>query len=503
MELAPRPNRDVDASQKLLKNLMNSALFKTASPFLQEGWTLAFNTATSREQKACVQLASLPSSGVVDKEWVMGVQRSNQRRFRVLMSIFFHIAGSSSLQCEACQGRVPLKQRNCRVLPPEAQGMRELQQVIGHQCVNCYFFPASRPCELPGRPPALKQTPVPAPLYSQAAQHSSSGSMLPALNSDSTHRWPRESSPRTATKLNKPISQTPVPVPPIPPVRSLPSQLSGQGVGQDHAVLVDAGQSSEDRDGVQQSRKPVTRSSHSLDGATLSALRPTSSSSSASTAAAPFFNASSSSHLPDTQSLATSVPSFTTAPLTSSSLIAKAFTLFGEIGQLPAHEQPGVYQKIAELSEIARRPLIHDTGLDAPFPPSAPAAEDWEVAPGCLSAPKRPTTAAAAGSVPVGFSSSFLRREVVNFEHAPQVSRLQRVMNKHLAPLAVVRIDRAGQEWECTLAVLEGFVKVKMEGVDAKIGQGGLLLIGSGSDCILTNAMHQESKVQIRWTRGT
>lgn len=485
---------------KLPKGLLDSAVLKAVAPFLQKGWIIAFQTADKVEQKAFLQLASLPRNSAVDRDWVSSVHRSNQRKYKVLMTIFLHVAGSSSLQCSACQTRGTLKQRNCRALPPEAQGMRELQAVIGPQCANCYFYPCSKPCQFPtGRPPTtLKQTPVPVPQIIPPGSTTSGAVQLQPRPPDALRR--------TATRLNKPISQTPVPVPPIPSVKPFSSQPP---------TLVDTSQSSEDSDVDRQPRRLSNRASHdstdngqldsyrvsigSPDDRSSSAIPPTSTSS-ASTAALP--SDLTTSHPPNAELLTTSAPLSTHPSLASSILIAKAFALFGEICELPVQEQPGVYQKIAELSEIARRPL-HDPGLDAPFPPSAPAVEDWEVAPGCLSTTTQRATAdaAAAGSAPVGFSSSFLRREVVSFEHAPRVSRSQRVLNKHLPPLGVVKIDRGDEEWECTLAVLQGFVKVRMGDLVARMSQGAVLVVGPGSDCIATNVMHEESKVQVRWTR--
>lgn len=493
---------------------------------------MAFKTAESSEQKAFLQLASLGKNNVVDRDWIESVHRTNQRRYKMLMTIFLHAAGCSGL-CSACEMRAPLKQRNCRALPPEARGMRELQRVIGQQCANCYFYSTSKPCEFVaanGRPPAPTQTPVPVPLRGQAAEPSGGRVPRPFISAPASHPasgalqpppGPRDSLLRKATGLDRPISQTPIPVPPVPPVpgvKSLLSQPSGRAVGRD-AAPVDAEQSAEDgarRSGrlshgtwsISSGSESTTIHGHggragSREVASPPPLPPTSASSaSASASASPSalsFDPPTS-HLPNAGSLAASAPQPTVAPLTSSSLVAKAFALFGEIGQLPAQEQPGVYQKIAELSEIARRPL-NDRGLDAPFPPSAPAAEDWEVAPGRLTAQQPAAAAAASRPVPVGFSSSYLRREVVTRELAPQVSRSQRVLNKHLPPLGVVRMDRAGQGWECNLTVLEGFVRVRMEGLEARMSQGGILVVGPGSDCVVTNVMHQESKIQVRWTK--
>jgi hypothetical protein len=63
--------------------------------------------------------------------------------------------------CNPCQSKILEQKHNCKILPPEATGMRELQEICGSQCVNCYFFQASKPCKLPGSSTITKQTLVP------------------------------------------------------------------------------------------------------------------------------------------------------------------------------------------------------------------------------------------------------------------------------------------------------------------------------------------------------
>lgn len=497
-------------------SLLQSPLFKAVKPFLKRNWDAALKNKF--QIAAFLQLASLPKKNDIDKQWVEGVYKSNQATFKQLMSIFLHAVGSSSsrssssidsILCSACETRGSLKRRNCRVLPPEAKDMRQLQDVIGQQCVNCYFFPTSKACEFPdttkGPPAAVKQTPVPIPSLGQPTQSFSQPISRPSTagsiaSSTVAHPAPprhQESPTKSAQNLARPISQTPIPVPPIPILTPKPTQPASRQSVLKQAQHVDAEQPVEDA--VRQSSRLLNRPSQtSADSGSQTDPEPRLSGSRTSPAAAPSPGLLIS-HYPSAESAATSsLREASSAPSKSASLVAKAFSLFGEIGQLPTEEQAGVYQKLAELSEIARRPLV-DAGLSAQFAPSAPVAEDWEIAPGCL------LTRTPNG--PFGFSSPFLRREVISFELAHQVSRSQRVLNNYLAPLAMAKVNGVvgeegeGGRWECTLVVLEGFVKVKMQELEARVGQGGVLLVTAGSDCVVTNVGLRESRIQVRWTR--
>lgn len=520
---------DKDSTAKPPRELMNLRLVRAISPRLWTGWWQAWTSAKKVEQTAFLQLASLEQRTLFDQEWMRRIAHSKQRSYKKLITIFLHAVGSIGL-CQVCEGRAPLRHRNCRALPPAARDMKELQSIVGRQCTNCYLASTLSPCEFSAateghRAPAPKQTPVPLPVSTLVRPF--------RPNNEQTHEQPRDASlgrpsdsasryasegvqargdaketpgeegrcPQTST------TRTDIPPLPVSSPHVLPSGISDQAEAR-------AAMPTHPRKPLIESTRRFARLTngsadspgHSHDsgveslGADSSSTLGHADASNATAHSEPFDALRSHSN--------TSVPvsgrtiSSSNHPLVTST-IAKAFTLFGEIGQLPIESQAGVYQKIAELSALARRPLDDDAFF---FPPSQSVTvfEEWEIAPGCLSAPRtRPAAAnmVAPGVAPVGFSSSFLRREVVAFELAYQVSRSQRILNKHLPCLGVTRIENVADGWECTMTVLEGFVKVKTDAIDARMAQGGVLIIVSGSYCTITNVMDKESKIQVRWVR--
>lgn len=502
-------------------SLDQSPVWKEVEPLMKRSWLTAYLTAKKSEQRAFLQLISLPKRGDIDESWIDGVRRSNQRSYKVGMTIIVHVVGIRGL-CSACKTRTPVKQGGCTVLPPEANGMRDLQDVIGVQCTNCYFFPTSKACEFSSgdATPAVKQTPIPiprpapAPITKRSTSHplqSKVGSATQALQAPLRH--PAIVSTLAQEKaVARPISQTPVPVPAIPngPSSLLPS--SAPSTAPDEAADMSILQ--HDDNTMHQSRRvpeqaveatngDVHRSDHGLaesgvgvKAVGVSSLDPANTEISTATSHS---LGQSGAIRRRAESPARSDPSVTTASIrgpNSTSIVGKALSLIGEISQLPSQEQSSVYQKISEILEIARRPV---TNGDISSDYSAPlaAADDWEIAPGRLSLAI--STRGSVRAPPVAFSTAFLRREVVSFQQAQKISRSQKILNKHIPALGVVRLEEPEDGWECSLSVLEGTVRVRMPGVEGKIGQGGVVIVTRGSECIVTNILHQESKVQIRW----
>ncbi|KAF3771147.1 hypothetical protein M406DRAFT_354709 [Cryphonectria parasitica EP155] len=188
------------------------------------------------------------------------------------------------------------------------------------------------------------------------------------------------------------------------------------------------------------------------------------------------------------------------AHLTNSSVLAQAFKVLAEVKQLPHAQQGGTYQKISQALEIIRVPSEDVTVALPNHQQIVPAADHWEVAPGHLA---RQDLSHAIGTLPpVAFSTFLLRREVVNFDQAQHISSGQKVLNKHVPPSACVRMCESKADWTCVLSVLQGVINVKTPGLNANIGQGGVVLVTLGLESLFTNTTDQEAKIQFWWTKA-
>ncbi|KKY32434.1 hypothetical protein UCDDA912_g07596 [Diaporthe ampelina] len=120
---------------------------------------------------------------------------------------------------------------------------------------------------------------------------------------------------------------------------------------------------------------------------------------------------------------------------------------------------------------------------------SAAAAEEWEIAPGRLTMDDKY----------LAFSTSFLSREIVSAKAAQQLSPTQRVLNKSIAALNQLSV---GQEegWDCTCSVIRGVLKMRVGDVEARIGQGGVIIVEK--ECIITNVSHKEARIQVWWKKA-
>lgn len=476
----------------LARVLETSQIWEHVQPLLNRNRLNSYYTAKKHEQKAFRQAVSLPKKNHIDKDWVNGVQRSNQLAFKALLSLVLHFAGCKRL-CAACETRGAEKQQNCMVLPPEAMKMAELRLTLGNQCVNCYFYPTSRPCGLSFE---AKKTPVPVPQPPPQVipERSSDAATLPSLD-NSRHVFKARTVPRT-----------PVPVPLIPkssvPRLSSMSQPSGAQVHVERTGLNTNGEAE-----ASQTRLPSTANQDSAPGDTIHSnnARDCASSDEVVSKSDTGSHAANSS---EAQSPPTSVDSAIRPGAMSSSMLSKTFDLASEVGKLPMAQQAAAYEnifRIFETVQIVRRAPLPAAHLTRTSPGDhsqpSPVADDWEMAPGHLAPPSGPNC--DDGLTPsVAFSDPFLRRMVVGFELAYPHNRTHKVLNKHIQPRGSIRIEETPDDWDCTVSVLEGLIRVNMLGIDAKIGQGGLLKVPSGAECIVANVMDQESRIQVWWMRA-
>lgn len=208
-------DRTSTSPSDLDRAMAESKVWAYVAPFVPQSWTTSFTE--DLETVAFIQAISLPLRNKMDMEWLAGTKKSHQRIYRALMSIIFQAIGVEA-RCKPCESKILERRRNCRVLPPEAEGMRELQEVCGSQCVNCYFFHATKPCEFPSSSTTAKQTPIPVP---NPRVIRPMPNVEHAMDPASTARPPpatiRPPAPTyslyKATKIEKPISESPVPIP--------------------------------------------------------------------------------------------------------------------------------------------------------------------------------------------------------------------------------------------------------------------------------------------------
>lgn len=452
------------------------------------------------ETKAFIQAISLPLRNKLDKQWLEGTKRSHQKTYRALMSTIFQVIGVEAL-CKPCESKIAERRRNCKVLPPEAEGMRELQEVYGSQCVNCYFFQATKSCEFSTSSSTTKQTPVPVPAP-PAMRPTSKGER--SLDPPSSARPPPSAATRPlapsyssykATKADKPISESPVP---IPSFAMRPANYQSQ-----QSQTSDASPEKRHVETMRRSRRVAKIDDHPGGS---SSVRENDN----ADEAGPHFVASTASSTSPSESvlapneLASGGPSAresTTATSTSGSgvisssqLAGRAFSLFGDISRLPIEEQTALWTQMQQMAEILQTgtvtniPILKSATSDLPSGPPAVAAE-WEIAPGKIT----------VGNEHLAFSTSFLSRNAVSMKAAQQLSPTQRVLNKSMAALFQLRLVQEEEDWECTCSVIRGVLKMKLGDVETRIGQGGVIIVKK--ECIITNISHKEARIQVWWRK--
>lgn len=448
---------------------IKSDVWTEIRPFVHIRWLSSFQN--KHERSAFLQAITLPKRNKVDKAWVEGTYKSHQKNTKSLISLVFHVVGVRAA-CSGCERRSMERKRNCMILPPEAKDMQELQEVIGLQCVNCFFFPCTHLCEFATSGfssvdllTGVKQTSNPAP------------TSLPTRVAKSASR----PTPHSAKDLSMPtppqsMSHSPIPVP-VLPLRPQASQAYGPVEGSNDGPVRRSGLRS-----VGLSEVKINNHSDSIEN-------------NDDLTSGPVYTDDVKSNDEPVSAGSNTVASglASAAPSRSSAVVSKAFMLFGEITQLPDHEQDKVYDKIVAMLGVASgAPTSTRTAAPGKTQGSVshqyygPAADGWEIAPGRLT----------SGGEPVAFSTSSLRRKAVTSSSAQYVTPTEKVLNKHIMALEHLKI-KPEIDWDCKFSVTQGMVKVKMEDVEANVGYGGVLLVKH--ECIVTNAWHDESHIQVWW----
>lgn len=364
------------------------------------------------------------------------------------------------------------RKRNCMILPPEAKDMRELQEIIGSKCVNCFFFPGNHRCDF-----ATSKLPTVDVSTGVKQTYTPALDSLPARVAKSASR--PESHIAKGLSMPTPtqsISHSPIPVPVLP----LRPQLA-----QAHGPAEQSNGGPVRRSVLRSARESEVRIDDHGDSV------PENDDLTSGTLYTDDVNSNEELASAGATTVASGLASG--APPRSSALVSKAFTLFGEITQLPAHEQDKVYDKLAAMLGVASgAPTTTRTAAPGKTQGSVahqyhgPAADGWEIAPGRLT----------SGGEPVAFSTSSLRRKAVSSSSAQYVTPTEKVLNKHIIALDHLKI-KPEIDWDCKFSVTKGMVKVKMGDVEANIGYGGVLLVKH--ECIVTNAWHDESHIQVWW----
>lgn len=481
---------------ELERVMAQSKVWACIAPLVPQNWTACITDGP--ETRAFIQAISLPLRSELDTQWLRGIKNSHQRAYRALMSVILQVIGVDA-HCKPCESRVLEKRRNCKVLPPGAAGMREIQEVYGSQCVNCYFFHATRPCEFPALSATMKETPIPIPILPflrpianversldpPAAERPPPASSRPQAPTYSLYK---------ASKGEKPISQSPVPIP------SFATREANDQSQSSHTADISLGTSQtelihQSRHGIMTDFQSSGRNSDGLsenaDEAVLFSTVSVASNTGPSEAALTPSGLMSSGQSTKESTVATSHMS--SDEDSRSQLVARAFSLFGDISRLPVEEQASLWNQIQQMAGIletgaaASPSSTMSTSLSLPHGPSA-IADDWEVAPGRIIANDKYQM----------LSTSFLSRESVTLKAAQQVSLTQWVLNKSIAALNQLSV---GQEegWECQCSVIRGVLKVKIGDIRTRIGQGGLIIVDK--ECIITNVSHKEARIQVWWKK--
>lgn len=474
--------------------MAESKVWARVAPLVSPTWPATITDGL--ETIAFIQAISLPLRNEMDMEWLAGTKNSHQRIFRALMSIILQFIGVEA-HCKPCETRSPVKQRNCKVLPPEAAGLWELQTVYGSQCVNCYFFHATKPCEFPASTTTTKQTPIPVPTPPimrptpdiERSFNSPSGDSPPRL---AASRPPAPSySSYKATKADKPISESPVPIP----------LFASRGTGSQRQSPLISDESSRKsatkgpRRSVRVSKKDGEFGANSITNNTYDADEAeTHSSASAALSAVPSNSRLASGELGTEESTA-ATSNLSSGDNTRSQLVTRAFNLFGDIGTLSVEDQATLWNQIQQMAGMLQTSTSEATkpsGMPSIPQPALPihsaAAAEWEIAPGRLTMDDKH----------LAFSTSFLSREIVSVKAAQQLSPTLRVLNKSIAALHKLGVgDEEG--WDCTCSVIRGVLKIKVGDVEARIGQGGVIVVEK--ECIITNVSHKEARIQMWWRK--
>lgn len=415
------------------------------------------------------------------------------------MSVILQVIGVDA-HCKPCESRVLEKRRNCKVLPPGAAGMRELKEVYGSQCVNCYFFHATRPCEFPASPATMKETPIPIPILPF---------LRPIANVERTldppaaaRPPPAASRPQASTyslykssKGEKPISQSPVPVPSFatrePTDQSQCSNIADTFSGTPQTELIH--QPSHDfMTDFQSAGRNSEGVSENADEAVLYSTVSVASNTGPSEAALTPSGLISSGQSTKESTVATS--HLSSGEDSRPQLVVRAFSLFSDISRLPVEEQASLWNQMQQMAGIletgaATRPSTNMSTSTSLSPRPSAVAEDWEVAPGRIIADDKYQM----------LSTSFLSRASVSLKAAQQVSTSQWVLNKSIAALNQLSVGHE-EGWDCQCSVIRGVLKVKIGDVRTRIGQGGLIIVDK--ECIITNVSHKEARIQVLWSKA-
>lgn len=481
---------------ELERVMAQSKVWACIAPLVPQNWTASITDGP--ETRAFIQAISLPLRSKLDTQWLRGIKNSHQRAYRALMSVVLQVIGVDA-HCKPCESRILEKQRNCKVLPPQAAGMRELQEVYGSQCVNCYFFQAAKPCEFPVSPTMIKETPIPIPVLPFPRPIATVESSLdpPAAARPAPAASPPQAPTYSSYKVSKgekPISQSPVPIP------SFGTQGSNNQSQFSHTTDVSLWNPQtqtrhQSRHITMADARSASRNSNGLSDNTHEAVphSATSVTSNTGPSEAALTLSGFMSSKPSTRESTVATSNLSSGENPRSQLVARAFSLFGDISRLPVEEQASLWNQMQQMARIletgaAVRPST--TMSRSPSLSSVPSAiaDDWEVAPGRI----------IAGDKYQMLSTSFLSRESVSLKAAQQVSTSQWVLNKSIAALNQLSVGHE-EGWDCQCSVIRGVLKVKIGDVRTRIGQGGLIIVDK--ECIITNVSHKEARIQVWWRK--
>lgn len=514
----------------------------------REDWLTSNTDLEKVERQALIQLVSLPARNNIEEEWFQGITNAHHKRFKRLICVLIAIVGIKG-PCQVCKTRKPEKQSHCAALPPQAAKMEALQKLLRNRCSECYHASTKKPCGFPFKAHKAieqKSVPTPRPEGSVTAQKSpiqkdgpeppgpsappvSDSSPSPpqrvfkelvrpsALPStiviplqaenqhQSSHR--QNSTTNARTMAQKETSKMPERENPADTCSAGVSTLSAADLSgssstvQAHEVLDK--QSTRETSGNNSDPARPHSSSWTLVSKTLGLL--TEVSNLASQEQGDIYDRIvdvievirrplQAPQVPDKQrsrgASGNESDSAHPHPL-SPTLVSKALGLLTEVSNLASQEQWEIYGRIVDVIEVIRRPL--EVGRKRQV--CDPVAEQWESASGRLTV--APTVAAQEAQI--AFSTSYLHREIIDVELATEISHGQKAVNRQIPALQQVTVKPFDARWHCTLTVLEGLVQVKMGQMEAKIGQGGIFIIGQDSRCLLTNITLRDCRVQIRW----
>lgn len=315
----------------------------------KRGWLMAYQGASGLERHAMIQIVSLPPRNKIERKWLDGISNAHQRLLKGLICILVAIVGIRG-PCQACENRVPEKRRHCASLPPQAEDMKELQELLGKQCSECYHLSTKGDCGFPsGVSAEVKQICGPVPRFEK---------------SDTTQSF--NSQKKASTKVGllvRPGWESP----PTSPQRVLKTSAPSSPLSYAKVMMLQSGQSQAP---FKQSQAPRSHKDSALDNEE-SSDKPEEtdtvdecSAKLFSTLSAAHQRGSRWTHVSETPEpmkgltiKKTTVKVETTDHDSSSAaLVSKALSLLTEVGHLANEERLGVYNKIAEMTEILCRP---------------------------------------------------------------------------------------------------------------------------------------------------